>query len=98
MSAQTDLMTAVTELKSASTTGVIGSMIDWIIAAIALTTVLITRVTASMHAWIAHLIVHLTPAGIMFQTVSTAKVIASTAVWTTRAIGSTAGWTIAVIG
>jgi len=87
MSLQTGSMTAVTELKSASTTGVIGSTIDWIIAAIALTTVLITRVTASMHAWIVHLIVHLTPAGIMFQTVSIVKVIASTAGWTIGVTG-----------
>jgi hypothetical protein len=48
---------------------------------------LITGVTASTHAWIAPLIVHLTPAGIMFQTVSIVK-----------AIASTAGWTIGVIG
>ena len=87
MSLQTGPVTAVTELKSASTTGVIGSMIDWIIAAIALTTVLITRVTASMHAWIAHLIVHLTPAGIVFQIASIVKVIASTTGWTIGVIG-----------
>ncbi len=76
MSSQTGLMIAVTESKSGSTA-----------AAIASTTTLITGVTASTHAWIAPLIVHLTPAGIMFQTVSIVK-----------AIASTAGWTIGVIG
>jgi len=79
---QTGLMTVVTASKSASTIGVIGSAIDSTIAAIASMTVLITRVTASMHAWIAPLIVHLMPAGTVFQTVSIVKVIASTAVWT----------------
>ncbi len=75
MSLQTGLMTAVTASKSASTVAAIVPTIDWTSAAI-----------ASTHAWIVPLIVHLTPAGIMFQTVSIEKVIASTAGWTNGVI------------
>jgi hypothetical protein len=75
-------MIAVTASKSASTVAAIVSTIDWTSAVIALTTFLIRRVIASMHAWIAPLIVHQMPAGIMFQTVLIVRVIASTAGWT----------------
>lgn len=67
----TGMMIAVIASTSASTA-----------AAIESTIVLITGVTASTHAWIAPLIVHLTPVGIVFQIVSIVKAIASTAGWT----------------
>lgn len=73
---QTGMMIVVTASKNAST-----------VAAIVSTTALITGVTASKNAWTGPLIVHLMPAGIVFQTVSIVK-----------AIASTAGWTIGVIG
>ena len=64
-------MIVVIVLKSDSTAAAIVSTIDWTSAVI-----------ASTHAWIVPLIVHLMPAGTMFQTVSIEKVIASTAGWT----------------
>ncbi len=76
MSSQTGLMIAVTASKSALTVAAIVSTIDWTSAAI-----------ASTHAWIGPLIVHQMPAGIMFQTVSIVRVIASTAGWTIGVIG-----------
>ncbi len=71
MSSQTGSMIVVIVLMSASTGAAIVSTIDWTSAVI-----------ASTHAWIVPLIVHLMPAGIMFQTVSIVRVIASTAGWT----------------
>ncbi len=71
LSSQTGLMIAVTASKSASTIAAIVSTIDWTSAVI-----------ASTHAWIVPLIVHLMPAGTMFQIVSIERVIASTAGWT----------------
>ena len=70
MSLQTGLMIVVIVSKSDSTAAAIVSTIDWTSAVI-----------ASTHAWIVPLIVHLMPAGIMFQAVSIVRVIASTAGW-----------------
>ncbi len=75
MSLQTVLMIVVIVSKSDSTAAAIESTTDWTSAAI-----------ASTHAWIVPLIVHLMPAGTMFQIASIEKVIASTAGWTIRVI------------